>query len=185
MKGRGGPMELASESPRGGLADTVAFRAFYGEALPHVYGYLLHRCGGSASVAEDLTQETFLALVSDIKRGKRVDDSVAWVIGIARHKLLDHFRREARDERKLALAWEADPVDDAALVGELPSRARALAALARLPDSQRAALALRYLDGLSVPEVAEALGRSLHATESLLARGREGFKRAYLEAHDE
>lgn len=178
-------MELASEGSAGRLEDPGAFRAFYRRTLPQVYAYLLHRCGGIASVAEDLTQETFLALVSDIKRGKRVDDSPAWVIGIARHKLLDHFRREAREERKLALAWEADPVDDAALLIEEPSRSRALAALASLAPSQRAAVALRYLDGLSVPEVAEALGRSVHAAESLLARGRDAFKRAYLEAHDE
>jgi RNA polymerase sigma-70 factor (ECF subfamily) len=49
---------------------------------------------------------------------------------------------------------------------------------------QRAALVLRHLDGYSVPEVAAALGRSVEATESLLARGRRHFRRAYTGADD-
>lgn len=64
-------------------------------------------------------------------------------------------------------------------------RERTLAALAALPPAQRQALVLRHADGLSVPEVALALGRSVHATESLLARGRAGFKRAWATAGPE
>jgi RNA polymerase sigma-70 factor (ECF subfamily) len=58
---------------------------------------------------------------------------------------------------------------------------RVLGALTAVPASQRAALSLRYLDDLSVPEVARSLGKSLHATESLLARGRDAFRRALKE----
>jgi RNA polymerase sigma-70 factor (ECF subfamily) len=43
---------------------------------------------------------------------------------------------------------------------------------------------LRYLDGLSVPEVAEALGRTVHATEALLVRARAAFRRVYEEGED-
>src|SRR5262245_27259618 len=80
-----------------------AFTAFYEEALPRVYGYFLHRCGGSVQVSEDLTQETFLAAVAELKKGKRVRTPIAWIYGIARHKLLDHYRRQERSERGLEL----------------------------------------------------------------------------------
>ena len=60
--------------------------------------------------------------------------------------------------------------------------ASAIAALAAVAASQRAALVLHYLDGFSVSEIANALGKSVEAVESLLARGRVSFKRAYLEA---
>lgn len=43
----------------------------------------------------------------------------------------------------------------------------------------RAALTLRYLDGLPVPEVARALGRTVHATEAVLTRARAAFRRSY------
>lgn len=166
------------------LTRPEVFKAFYAQALPRVYSYLFHRCD-TASAAEDLTQETFLAALMEIKKGKAVTDPIGWILGIARHKLLDQVRQRQREQRRLALVWQAEQLDDRdtrfAWEGE-GSRERALAALRSVPDVQRAALALRYLDGLAVLEVARALGRSLHATESLLARGRENFKRAYAES---
>ena len=48
----------------------------------------------------------------------------------------------------------------------------------------RAALTLRYLDGLPVPEVANHLGRTVHATEALLVRARTAFRHAYGEEVD-
>ena len=48
-------MELAVEAAEALGLDPDAFRTFYEEALPKVYGYFLHRCGGSVPVAEDLT----------------------------------------------------------------------------------------------------------------------------------
>ncbi|MGH9194929.1 MAG: RNA polymerase sigma factor, partial [Acidimicrobiia bacterium] len=61
----------------------------------------------------------------------------------------------------------------------------ALAALERLPGNQRSAMVLRYFDDLTVPEIAKAMHKSIHAVESLLARGRESFKRLYLESDDD
>ncbi len=61
---------------------------------------------------------------------------------------------------------------------------RAVEVLAQLPAAQRAALVLRHLDGLSVPEVARTLERSVEAVESLLARGRVSFRRAYAEVSE-
>src|SRR5262245_15788032 len=73
-----------------------SFGAFYDDALPRIYGYFLHRCGGSVQVAEDLTQETFLAAVNELKKRRRVKTPMGWIYGIARHKLLDHYRRQER-----------------------------------------------------------------------------------------
>jgi RNA polymerase sigma-70 factor, ECF subfamily len=55
----------------------------------------------------------------------------------------------------------------------------------RLGLHHRAALALRYLDGLPVPDVAAHLGRTRHATEALLVRARIAFRRLYEEGSDE
>ena len=149
----------------------------YDDALPHVYGYLLSRCGGVA-LAEDLTAETFLAAVDAVRRPNPVTLSAAWLIGVARHKLVDHWRHKARDERDLqAVAAEqgdvADPWDRA--LDALTVRG----VLDRLGAHHRAALTLRYLDGLPVPEVAVLLERTVHATEALLVRARSAFRRAY------
>ena len=166
-------------------ASPETFRAFYEEALPRVYGYFLHRCGGSVPVAEDLTQETFLAAVRELKKGRSVAAPIPWIYGIARHKLVDHYRRQEREERSLALAYEAEEPEEVLVVSDDPeAQERAIAALASVVPAQRAALVLCYVDELSVPEAARVLGKSVEAVESLLARGRQSFKRAYLEGSE-
>jgi RNA polymerase sigma-70 factor, ECF subfamily len=155
----------------------VGLLELYDVALPQVYGYLLSRCG-SRNLAEDLTAETFLAAVSAGQKPDPPDLSVAWLVGTARHKLVDHWRREEREERSLRL------LDAGSAAVEDPWDARLEATAARqvlheLGPHHRAALTLRYLDGLPVPEVAHALGRTLHATEALLVRARAAFRRAY------
>jgi RNA polymerase sigma-70 factor (ECF subfamily) len=163
--------------------DTQSFRSFYDEALPRVYGYFLHRCGGEVALAEDLTQETFVAAVRDRKVHGDVGSPIAWVLGIARHKLIDHYRAREREERKLeAVAGEEEIAGDLEWPGE-ESSGIAMLALDRVAASQRAALVLRHVDGFSVPEVARILSRSVHATESLLARGRESFRRSFEEVN--
>ena len=149
----------------------------YDRALPEVYSYFKLRCGDFA-VAEDLTAETFLAACDAADREQLGDVTVAWLIGIARHKLIDHWRREARYERQLrAVAERAEAVDD-------PWDAQVDAAtiervLASLSTVNRLALTLRYLDGLTVPEVAALLGRTVAATDQVLARARTQFRRHY------
>jgi RNA polymerase sigma-70 factor (ECF subfamily) len=154
-------------------------RELFDDALPRVYGYLLPRCG-RAALAEDLTSETFLAAADAVRRDERAPVSVPWLIGVARHKLVDHWRREAREERNLRAAGGAEDVDDPWDI-ELDAL-RAQETLGRLAAHHRAALTLRYLDDLPVARVAELLERSVHSAEGLLVRARAAFRRAYLAA---
>jgi RNA polymerase sigma-70 factor (ECF subfamily) len=151
----------------------------YDRALPQVYGYLCSRAS-SPVVAEDLTAETFLAAVQAVKRHSVPDLTVGWLIGVARHKLVDHWRRQAREESGLRLIAEDDvePEDD---VDPRFERTHTRIILEKLGAHHRSALTLRYLDGLSVPEVAEHLGRTVHATEALLVRARNAFRSLYAE----
>ena len=151
----------------------------YPTALPQVYGYLLPRCG-SVALAEDLTAETFMAALSASRRRPAPQVSVPWLIGIARHKLVDHWRRVAREHRGLEAVGQAVPASEDPWTEVLDAQA-AHAALLRLSLPQRTALVLRYLDGLSVPEVAAHLERSVHATETLLVRARAALRRLYRE----
>jgi RNA polymerase sigma-70 factor (ECF subfamily) len=154
-----------------------ALLARYDRTLPQVYGYLVSRVG-SAAVAEDLASETFLAAVDAVRAGTLREPTTAWLIGVARHKLVDHWRRLEREERRLtAVATLTDDQDD-------PWDARldaghAHEVLGDLGPHHRSALTLRYLDGLAVAEVAHVLGRTVHATEALLVRSRRAFRAAY------
>ncbi|MBC6461168.1 RNA polymerase sigma factor, partial [Actinomadura sp. HBU206391] len=77
-----------------------ALLELYDAALPEVYGYLLSRCG-QRPLAEDLTAETFLAAVQACRVHTPVHLNTAWLIGVARHKLVDHWRRAEREARGL------------------------------------------------------------------------------------
>ena len=163
-------------SPAVGPPPDPGLLSLYDRALPEVYGYLLTRCGQPA-LAEDLTAETFLAAVRAEADGSG-PATVPWLIGVARHKLVDHWRRLEREERGLRLLdggaeHTEDPWD-----AELDAL-HAQQVLAQLSPAHRAALTLRYLDDLPVPRVAALLGRTLHATEALLVRARTAFRHRY------
>jgi RNA polymerase sigma-70 factor (ECF subfamily) len=156
--------------------------AIYERALPQVYGYLCARTKNAAA-AEDLTSETFLAAVDALRRDAVPELTVAWLIRVARNKLVDQWRREERDERRRFQLLETvnDDVDTDDDAQERFERARVRTMLDELGAHHRAALTLRYLDGLSVPDVADQLGRTVHATEALLVRAWRAFRACYHE----
>ena len=78
------------------LASDEAFQAWYGRALPRVYGYLLARCGHDAELAEELTQQAFAEAVRDRRGLRAATDPTAWLVGIARHRA---SRRRAERQR--------------------------------------------------------------------------------------
>ena len=157
-----------------------ALLGLYDTALPHVYGYLLSRCR-RRQLAEDLSAEVFLAAVAARRRADPPAVALPWLIGTARHKLVDHWRRETREERGLHTV-ATDPTGPATVSDpwrEQLDALRAQAVLDLLGPHHRAALTLRYLDDLTVRQVADALDRTPHATEALLVRARIAFRRAY------
>ncbi len=157
-------------------ASPAGLLALYDAAVADVYGYLITRCG-QRIVAEDLTAETFLAAVDAVRRDRPASLTTAWLIGVARHKLVDHWRRQSREERNLRAVGDELPPDDP-WDAHLDA-VRAHQTLDGLAPQHRAALTLRYLDDLSVPDVAAHLQRTVHATEALLVRARAAFRRAY------
>jgi len=186
MREPDGPSGEASRTMAdGGMPVGVeGFAAFYRETLPRLYGYFVTRCGGNVAVAEDLTQETYLAFVRQLRDEREIASAAAWLFGIARHKLVDHYRRQRRLEA-IGAPWEPDaaealPAPGPDAIAEA-SAERVAAALARLPESQRIVVALRELDGLAMDEVAAVLGKSVHAVESLLARARVNLRRYLLD----
>jgi RNA polymerase sigma-70 factor (ECF subfamily) len=147
--------------------DNDAWEELITETQSRLYSYLLYNVPTSED-AQDLLSEIFMAALRSIST---LDDSLAltkWLYGIARRKVAD-FWRQAQPTSELSDSLEATSSSVSLEFRE---------ALAMLPDQTRQALLLRYREGLSVDEVARALGRSYKATESLLSRGRSLLKTA-------
>lgn len=163
---------VAVSEPAGG---PCGFVDVYERTVADVYSYLASRLGDRAA-AEDLTQDVFAVGASRVAAGGAAD--LVWLIGVARHKLVDHWRARAREGRNLALAHSAEqtrPVDESAAM----EPGLAGVTLACLSPTYRAALVLRHVDGLSVAAVADHLGRSVEATEQVLTRARAAFRDNY------
>ncbi|ULE33895.1 RNA polymerase sigma factor [Mycobacterium sp. IDR2000157661] len=153
--------------------------ALYDDALPVVYGYFVRRCGDRGT-AEDLTSETFLAAMDTARRkGSAAPDiTLPWLLGVARHKLADHYRRR-HDRFSVPVAEVPEQFDASDDWDAELDRIVAESVLAKLPEQHRTVLALRYMDDRSVPECADVLGRTVHATEALLVRARRAFRAHY------
>ncbi len=159
------------------VENQLRFRAWYDEALPRIYGYLLAR-SRDPSLAEELTQRAMVRAVRARESFRDAADPTTWICAIARNLLIDEVRRGRRDRERTAR------ITDVAASGEnewerVERRTAVGAALDTLPSDQRLALTLQHLDGYAVREIAAALHRSESATESLLTRARDGFRRAY------
>ena len=154
-----------------------ALLALYDQALPAVYAYFVRRCSDSTT-AEDLTSETFLAAMDSARKDDPPDITVRWLIGVARHKLADHFRRRP-DRLAVSVADVPEPADPTDGWDAELDRIVAESTLRRLSEPHRAVLTLRYMDDCSVPECADLIGRTVHATEALLVRARRSFRDHY------
>ncbi len=156
------------------------FRAFYDRALPAVFGYLRTRLADPSRV-EDVTQEVFMAITRQWPLPATVRDEVAFAVGVARHKLIDEYRRQDQHVKRTKRYAATQSASAAARRDTAAVEVRVHWALASVPAAQRAALVLRYVDELPVKEVAKAIGKGRRATESLLVRGTKSLRRAFAE----
>jgi len=150
--------------------DDRAFVALYQQLADRVTRYIAVRVGTN-QVAEDLTAETFLRVLEAIRQGKGGRNMQAWVFGIARHVVANHYRRRRRIfPLEAAYDVAADGPTLAEITDEQLKLERVAAALAALAPDRAEALALRIFGGLSTIEVAETLGKSPQAVKMLVYR---------------
>jgi RNA polymerase sigma-70 factor (ECF subfamily) len=144
-----------------------------------IYRYL-YRHVGSADLAEELCQETFLKAYAALPRLADNSNLTAWLYKIATNEAHQHHRR-----RRL-LAWLPLPFSqqgDPGHEGRVVEHDTVHRVLARLPEAYRSALLLQIWAGLDGAEIAAVLGRSEAATRTLLLRARQRFRSLYEEEH--
>lgn len=184
------PFRLALERAR--ALDRSALGMLYDRFMPVVYRFVLARVG-VVHIAEDVTSETFLAVIQGISAMRANDELsfAAWVLGIARNKVLTHYRRlHARpetsqslteDEQPLAVADAGDPL---MIITARESWAEVVTGLNRLTEEQRAVVLYRCVLGYSTDDVARLLDKQPNAIRALQFRALASLAR-HLNNHDE
>jgi RNA polymerase sigma factor (sigma-70 family) len=107
-------------------------------------------------------QDVYLAAMAKARDGSLTQLSIGYFITASRHRVLDRIRSDRREQQRLTLV--------ASMPGAEPAPQTMPTRLADLPERERIALVLRFVDDLSIDQVGRALGISTHAAESLVAR---------------
>jgi RNA polymerase sigma factor (sigma-70 family) len=155
------------------LARNQAFETLYRSYVADVYHYALALVRNPAD-AEDVTQTTFLNALRAYEGGVEVEKPQNWLIKIAHNVARSRYARARSRVNEVPLD---DHVDQLALPEEeRPNIEALLRALWRLPFNQRAALVMRELEGRTYAEIADTIGVSVSAVETLIFRARRSMR---------
>jgi RNA polymerase sigma factor (sigma-70 family) len=162
---------LATELPV--LARDEAFELLYRRYVQDVYHYALALLRNPAD-AEDVTQTTFMNAYRAYKRGDVIEKPQHWLIKIAHNVARTRYARASRRVKEVPLEEHVEQL--AVAEEDRPNVEGVLRALGRLPFNQRAALVMRELEGRSYAEIAETIGVSVPAVETLIFRARKSLR---------
>jgi RNA polymerase sigma-70 factor (ECF subfamily) len=150
--------------------DSDAVADLYERYAPVVWRYVFARMRQDTHAGQDVLSETFLAAIRALKNGATAENVAGWLTGIARNKLADWHRQRKAPARPEATSAVEETSSQGSIVADV---------LDGLPAEERAILEWKYLDRLTVREIAERLGRTEKAIEGLLYRARNAFRAAY------
>lgn len=179
---------LATRMARG---DEHAFERFFDEHFPRLYRFTAARIGPHDDAVKDIVQRTLCRGVEKLHTYRGEAALFTWLCRICRNEISDHLRRRSRidarevgfDDSEIRAVLEAldagdsgDPVRDAEReqLGTL-----IVAILDHLPARQGNALEWKYIEGLSVREIAARMRVTETAAQSLLARARRAFREGF------
>jgi RNA polymerase sigma-70 factor (ECF subfamily) len=181
--------ELVARLLRG---DARAFDQFFNEYYPKLFRFVKRRLPRDAATAEDVAQATLCRALESLHTFRGEAALMTWLCTLCRRELGARWR-EARPYAGAASLAEDDPEVRAALesllaaessdpllqAGREEVRESICAALDYLPAPYADILEWKYVRDMSVAEIAQRLGRSAKATESLLTRAREAFRETF------
>lgn len=185
--------------------DSHALGRLYERYFEPLYNFVFYRVGKNREMAEDITQYVFLTMVRSLhtfKEGK--GNFYGWLCGIARHRITDALRFQQKHESldsECAILGAPEYTNIEAQVDitlsqmerqllpdeilsnkELQSCVAGI--LTRLPDHYRQALSAKYIEDLDVRTIAQNMGLSEKAAESLLTRARNVFRKEFQKGRD-
>jgi RNA polymerase sigma-70 factor (ECF subfamily) len=171
--------------------DEEAFRELFDRFFPRLYRFVLPRLRGDEDAARDVVQQTFCNAIERLDSYRGEAALYTWFCQICRNVLADHYRRQGRGSGRVVLLEDepnaraileslAAPAAEEPEAGVLREQVHRIveATLDALPGRYGDALEWKYIDGLSVQEIADRLRVGTKAAESLLTRARESFRDA-------
>ena len=177
--------------------DQIAFRGLFDSYFPRLYRFALARLNGDHAAASDVVQQTFWKGFQKLDTYRGEAALYTWFCQVCRNAVVDYCRANNRelktvilfdDQPKLRVILEnfaASPLDQPETSAWQRDIQRLVeATVDALPDHYAEILERKYIDGLSVKEIAERMQLGAKAAESLLTRARKAFRQAIVELVD-
>ena len=166
--------------------DRKATAEFVSRYADHVYGYVRRRLIPRADLVDDLVQEIFIAAWENLEKFRGDAALRSWLLGIARHKVEDHYRKRLReiefqDEEESGWDEPASLHDFEEALAKRQAGQRTQEVLKTLPETYSVILLWRYWERRSLRDIAVQIGKTEKAVERMLARARERFKKRWYE----
>lgn len=163
--------------------DNLKSELLSGKTRKRLVGFVRQKIKNEAEV-EEIVQDTLLTAWDCLPNFKGNSKLFTWICGIARHEIGDFYRKQRIKQivfSKLPLLKE---IVDKALgpelaYQELETKRKILNTLKKVSEGYHQVLRLKYIEGLSMKEIAEKLNVSVKAVESRLSRARVAFRKEY------
>ncbi|MGH8495811.1 MAG: RNA polymerase sigma factor [Gammaproteobacteria bacterium] len=172
--------------------DEAAFDAFFEVYFPRLYRFTVIRMGDDPDAARDVVQQALCKAIRGIGTWRGEASLFTWMCQICRNELAGYFRKLGRDREHVVLledhpeiraaleSTEAPPAGDPLAGFRRAELARLVqATLDHLPHRYGDALEWKYIEGLTVEEIAARLGTTATGAQSLLARARRAFRETF------
>jgi RNA polymerase sigma factor (sigma-70 family) len=163
-------MAVTEQSARAARTLDDLYRHHAAEIFRYAYAVL-----GNHADAEDITQATFMNALRALERGESPRKPSNWLLVIAHNLIRQRFRQAQARPAEVALNEELARAAPDTNGDDTPSVDEVVKALGRIPPSQREAIVMREFEGRSYAEIAEILGITTSALETLLFRARRSL----------
>lgn len=169
-----GEAELVARLKAG---DEAAAHEFFDRYAARIRRFIASSLGAAAADADDVLQETFIALADALPFFRGDSSLFTFACAIAHRKVLSLIRTNARRARLMRAA----PITEQTTVCDTGTNREFNAALAELRPDYREVLVLKYVEEIGVSEIARILRIGEHAVESRLARARKALRKSMKE----
>lgn len=172
--------ELAKRIKNG---DQNTFKILYVRYSDLLFAYILHHLNKDKETTADIWQDTWAIAIEKIESFQHKSSIFTWLCGIAKNKISDHYRDTKNKEQFQQTEKLQVDIDSEELEIELAdaeTTADVINVLAELSDEYRFLLMAKYIENKNIDEISRVIDKSYKATESMLTRAREAFRKKFI-----
>jgi len=162
--------------------EQIAFKFLYHKYADLLFAFILHHLDNDKDAASDIWQETWVVFVEKINDFQYKCGIFTWLCAIAKNKISDYYRKVKKQElfksnSKLNVDIDSEELDVELI--DIETQSVVITVLANLNIEYRYLLEAKYIENKSIDEISREIGKSYKATESMLTRARESFRKQF------